>query len=176
MDLSDSPEQARYRETVRAWLRGHRDEAPLVRLVAEERRVRGGLRHEAQPSVPVEPRRVAAHPIVVAQALLGLGGGPDVPRGLRLGMACQVPVGERGVRLGQIRAVQERPLEELHDLELLAFGLAFLFIYMVLASQFESFKHPLTIMVSLPLALIGALLALVFTGHHLSMGAMIGSG
>src|SRR3954447_20660714 len=28
MDLSDSPEQARYRETVRTWLREHRDEAP----------------------------------------------------------------------------------------------------------------------------------------------------
>jgi len=37
-----------------------------------------------------------------------------------------------------------------------AFGLAFVFIFMVLASQFESLKHPFTIMVSLPLALIGA--------------------
>ncbi len=40
-----------------------------------------------------------------------------------------------------------------------AFVLAFVFIYMVLATQFESFKHPFTIMVSLPLALVGALLA-----------------
>ncbi len=56
----------------------------------------------------------------------------------------------------------------------LAFGLAFVFIFMVLASQFESLKHPFTIMVSLPLALIGAILALVFTGFHLSLGAMIG--
>jgi HAE1 family hydrophobic/amphiphilic exporter-1 len=55
-----------------------------------------------------------------------------------------------------------------------AFGLAFVFIYMVLASQFESFKHPFTIMVSLPLALVGALLGLVVTNHHLSLGAMIG--
>ncbi len=55
-----------------------------------------------------------------------------------------------------------------------AFGLAFIFIFMVLASQFESFKHPFTIMVSLPLALIGALLGLVLTGYHLSLGAMIG--
>ncbi|WP_224247412.1 efflux RND transporter permease subunit [Hyalangium gracile] len=55
-----------------------------------------------------------------------------------------------------------------------AFLLAFVFIYMVLASQFESLKHPFTIMVSLPLALVGALLGLVVTGHHLSLGAMIG--
>jgi multidrug efflux pump subunit AcrB len=45
---------------------------------------------------------------------------------------------------------------------------------MVLASQFESLKHPFTIMVSLPLALIGALLGLLLTGKHLSLGAMIG--
>ncbi|WP_338871271.1 efflux RND transporter permease subunit [Myxococcus stipitatus] len=56
----------------------------------------------------------------------------------------------------------------------MAFLLAFVFIYMVLASQFESFKHPFTIMASLPLALVGALLSLVVTGYHLSMGAMIG--
>jgi multidrug efflux pump subunit AcrB len=55
-----------------------------------------------------------------------------------------------------------------------AFGLAFVFIFMVLASQFESLKHPFTIMVSLPLALIGALLGLLFAGKHLSLGAMIG--
>ena len=45
---------------------------------------------------------------------------------------------------------------------------------MVLASQFESLKHPFTIMVSLPLALIGARLGLLVTGKHLSLGAMIG--
>jgi multidrug efflux pump subunit AcrB len=55
-----------------------------------------------------------------------------------------------------------------------AFGLAFVFIFMVLASQFESLKHPFTIMVSLPLALIGALLGLLIAGKHLSLGAMIG--
>ena len=47
-------------------------------------------------------------------------------------------------------------------------------IYMVLAIQFESFKHPFTIMVSLPLALVGALLGQVLLGFNVSMGAMIG--
>ncbi len=56
----------------------------------------------------------------------------------------------------------------------LVFVLAFAFVYMVLASQFESFKHPFTIMVSVPLALIGALLALVVTGFTITLGAMIG--
>src|SRR5207248_80577 len=49
-----------------------------------------------------------------------------------------------------------------------AFALAFVFIFMVLASQFESLKHPFTIMVSLPLALVGARLALLVTGKNQS--------
>jgi multidrug efflux pump subunit AcrB len=56
----------------------------------------------------------------------------------------------------------------------LALGLAVVFIYIVLASQFESLVHPFTIMLSLPLALVGALLALAVTRHPLSMGANIG--
>ena len=52
--------------------------------------------------------------------------------------------------------------------------LAIIFLYMVLASQFESFKHPITVMMSIPLALIGAGLALFFTGWSLTLGAVIG--
>ncbi len=56
----------------------------------------------------------------------------------------------------------------------LALGVAILFIYFVLASQFESFIHPFTIMLALPLAIIGALLMLFLSGHALGMAAMIG--
>lgn len=69
---------------------------------------------------------------------------------------------------------QMKMLTEQNDAFGTAFLLAFVFIYMVLASQFESLKHPFTIMVSLPLALVGALLGLFFGGFHVSMGAMIG--
>ena len=48
------------------------------------------------------------------------------------------------------------------------------FIYIVLASQFESFTEPLIIMLALPLAIVGALLMLLATGNHLGMPAMIG--
>jgi multidrug efflux pump subunit AcrB len=44
----------------------------------------------------------------------------------------------------------------------------------VLASQFESFVHPLTIMVSLPLAIVGALLLLFLGGFAIGLPAMIG--
>jgi hydrophobe/amphiphile efflux-1 (HAE1) family protein len=56
----------------------------------------------------------------------------------------------------------------------LAMILAVAFIYIVLASQFESFLQPLIIMLSLPLALVGALLLLLVTGKNLGMPAMIG--
>lgn len=52
--------------------------------------------------------------------------------------------------------------------------LAVIFLYMVLGSQFESFKHPITVMMSIPLALIGAGLALFITGWSLTLGAIIG--
>jgi hydrophobe/amphiphile efflux-1 (HAE1) family protein len=56
----------------------------------------------------------------------------------------------------------------------LALVLAVAFIYIVLASQFESFLEPFLIMLSLPLAIVGALLAILITGNHLGMPAMIG--
>jgi outer membrane protein TolC len=56
----------------------------------------------------------------------------------------------------------------------LAMLLAVAFIYIVLASQFESFLEPLLIMLSLPLAVVGALLAILITGNNLGMPAMIG--
>lgn len=57
---------------------------------------------------------------------------------------------------------------------LLALALSIVFIYMVLASQFASFTQPLLIMLSMPLAVVGAILALVASGSPLDMTAMIG--
>ncbi|HEY8540283.1 MAG TPA: efflux RND transporter permease subunit [Steroidobacteraceae bacterium] len=53
-------------------------------------------------------------------------------------------------------------------------GLAVIFIYLVLASQFGSFLQPIAIMVSLPMSLIGVLLALLFTGTTLNIFSIIG--
>jgi multidrug efflux pump subunit AcrB len=65
-------------------------------------------------------------------------------------------------------------LAEQNESFILAGILALVFVYMVLASQFESFKHPFTIIASVPLALIGAALALIVTNFTLTLGAMIG--
>ncbi len=57
---------------------------------------------------------------------------------------------------------------------LAAMGLAVIFIYIVLASQFGSFLQPIAIMASLPLALIGVMLALLFWNSTLNVFSMIG--
>jgi len=55
-----------------------------------------------------------------------------------------------------------------------AFLLATLLVYMIMASQFESFKHPLIIMFTIPLALIGVVVALLITGKPVSLPILIG--
>jgi HAE1 family hydrophobic/amphiphilic exporter-1 len=52
--------------------------------------------------------------------------------------------------------------------------LAIVLIYMILAAQFESFVHPFTIMLSLPLSVCGALGGLALTGRTLNIFSMIG--
>ncbi|MDK2784650.1 MAG: hydrophobic/amphiphilic exporter (mainly bacteria), family [Bacillota bacterium] len=56
----------------------------------------------------------------------------------------------------------------------LALGLAVILVYMVMAAQFESLLHPFTIMFSMPLALVGVVLALLITRRPISVPAFIG--
>ena len=56
----------------------------------------------------------------------------------------------------------------------IVFGLSLLFIFLVLAAQFESFVDPLVIMLSVPLSMIGALLALKWSGGSLNVYSQIG--
>ena len=55
-----------------------------------------------------------------------------------------------------------------------ALALAIFLVYLVMASQFESLLHPLIILISVPLALIGAILALFVTGTTISVVVFIG--
>jgi HAE1 family hydrophobic/amphiphilic exporter-1 len=56
----------------------------------------------------------------------------------------------------------------------IALGLGVAFIFMILASQFESFMHPFTIMLTLPFAFIGAVFGLFLSRNTLAMGSIIG--
>ncbi|WP_313218053.1 efflux RND transporter permease subunit [Stenotrophomonas sp.] len=55
-----------------------------------------------------------------------------------------------------------------------AFGLAIFLVYLVMASQFESLLHPFVILFTIPLALVGAILALMLTGKPISVVVFIG--
>jgi HAE1 family hydrophobic/amphiphilic exporter-1 len=97
-----------------------------------------------------------------------------------------LPVGEA---VAQVRAIGEEILPEevtisfagsadafLESIQqfALAIGLAILVIYMVLAAQFESLLHPLTVMLALPLSMVGGLGALLAAGMTLNLFSLIG--
>ena len=69
---------------------------------------------------------------------------------------------------------QAKLLDETTSNMILAIGLASIFIYMVLAMQFESFLHPLVIMTALPLSVPFALLTLWMTGRVLNLWSALG--
>ena len=77
-----------------------------------------------------------------------------------------------GVRI-DVGGEAERMAETLSSAGV-ALGIAVAFIYLVLASQFGSFLQPIAIMVSLPLSMIGVLIALLITGSTLNIFSVIG--
>ncbi len=69
---------------------------------------------------------------------------------------------------------QTREFRESSSALYLTFGLAVLFIFLVLAAQFESFVDPVIILMTVPLTMLGALTALWLTGNTLNIYSQIG--
>ncbi len=69
---------------------------------------------------------------------------------------------------------QAREYMESGDSLMITFILALGFIYLVLAAQFESFRSPMVIMLTVPLAILGALLTMKMTGGTLNVYSQIG--
>jgi HAE1 family hydrophobic/amphiphilic exporter-1 len=81
----------------------------------------------------------------------------------------QLPTGYRFDVAGDTQQMQESFMAAVA-----ALGMAVIFIYLILASQFGSFLQPLAIMASLPFTLIGVFLALLITGSTLNIFSIIG--
>ncbi|MGE5175426.1 MAG: efflux RND transporter permease subunit [Hyphomicrobiales bacterium] len=102
----------------------------------------------------------------------------NLPPGLPLGMALdaldkiakeKLPAGVKTELAGQSLEFRESS----NSLFFL-FGLAVVFIYLVLSAQFESFIHPLTILLAVPLAVAGALISLFVFRQSLNIFSQIG--
>lgn len=73
----------------------------------------------------------------------------------------------------QVTGEEEKRQEAMKSLSL-AFILSIVLIYMVMASQFESLIHPFTILLTVPLALVGSILAFFILGSSLNIISIIG--
>lgn len=69
---------------------------------------------------------------------------------------------------------QSKELEKAYNAFILAFILSFVFMYLILAAQFESFIHPVTILLSLPLSIPFALLSTLVSGQTLNIFSALG--
>jgi len=69
---------------------------------------------------------------------------------------------------------ESRELQQSGGDVLVTFALALLIVYLALAAQFESFLHPLVIMLTVPLGVLGALLGLWITGGTMNLFSQIG--
>ena len=102
-----------------------------------------------------------------------LGDGAGLGEALKAAQAlpawAQAPAGVRVVPLGDSEA-----MADLFFGFAVALGTGILCVYLVLALLYGDFLHPLTIMASLPMAVGGAVVALMLSGHGLDLSSLIG--
>jgi HAE1 family hydrophobic/amphiphilic exporter-1 len=121
--------------------------------------------HRRQPDQPARPDARGAVTANVAGSL----GRRGVQRHPHRAGQRELPPGYRYQFSGSTKNMAES-----FGYAISALVLAIIFIYMILASQFKSFLQPLALMTSLPLTLIGVVLALMMFRSTLSMFSIIG--
>ena len=119
---------------------------------------------------PAEIRRIAQERVAVISANIAygdLGAAVEEARGILA--ATVIPTGVVASVTGQNEEMQDsfRSMQ-------FALALAVFLVYLVMASQFESLIHPLVILFTIPLALVGAVWALFLTGTTINVIAFIG--
>ncbi len=119
---------------------------------------------------PAEIRRIDQARSVTIYADVTSGGLDAALADVQSAIVAAPPPGRMRVEVG---GENEERAESFHRLGF-AFGLALLLVYMILAAQFESFVHPFTVLLSVPLATVGAFLALWITGSGLNTMSLIG--
>ncbi|EGO64803.1 efflux RND transporter permease subunit [Acetonema longum] len=107
--------------------------------------------------------------VIVYANAVGASVGDVVGQAQQLLPDLNLPLGYSYKFIGQAQMMQEAFAEIIKSLVL-----AIILIYMVLAAQFESFIHPLTIMLSLPFSLVGAILGLLIAAKTINIMALIG--
>ena len=121
-------------------------------------------------SGPSEIRRVAQERVALISANIAYGDlGTAATEAGNLVSGVVMPNGISAIVSGQSEEMQQS-FESMQ----FALALAVFLVYLVMASQFESLIHPFVILFTIPLALIGAVLALFVTGTTLNIVAFIG--
>jgi HAE1 family hydrophobic/amphiphilic exporter-1 len=119
---------------------------------------------------PGEIRRVGQERVALVRANLREGDLGTAVEEIRQNVAeMRLPTGI-SVRI----AGQNKEMSDSFRSLLLALGLAVFLVYLVMASQFESLLHPFVILLTIPLALVGAILSLWVTGNTISVVVFIG--
>ena len=127
------------------------------------------VRIEQRPTLQAIARRDRERAITIfANVAPGVSQGEAIDRSLAIAREL-LPENYRAVPSGTARTFRES-----FDSLLFAMALGLVVAYMVLASQFNAFTHPFTVLLALPFSVSGALLALWIAGQSLNVYSMLG--